>query len=290
MTGQGAALAHRDGIRVSVEVRTVNSRYYKLSLRTTEGYATLEPRIEEVLRGVIRRGTVQADVRIEREAAADQFRINASVLAAYLAQIQSLAENLRVKQEIRLDSLLALPGVAEEHLLDGGDSEECWPVVEQALKESLSRLTQMRSEEGRAMAVDLRANCDTILSELDHIEQLAPTVVEGYRQRLTDRLNRLLGEYNVVVQPSDVIREVGVFAERSDISEEIVRLRSHLEQFISIMDLPAAEGRKLEFVTQEMFREANTIGSKSNDAEISRRVIEIKTAVERIREMIQNVE
>lgn len=290
MTGQGAALVHRDGIRVSVEVRTVNSRYYKLSLRTTEGYATLEPRIEEVLRGAIRRGTVQADVRIEREAAVDQFRINTAVLAAYLGQIQSLAENLRFAQEVRLDSLLNLPGVAEQHLLDRGDTDDCWPAIEAALKESLERLSQMRSEEGRAMAHDLRENCGTILSELDHIERLAPNVVDGYRQRLTDRLNRLLGEYNVVVQPSDVIREVGMFAERSDISEEVVRLRSHLEQFVSIMELPAAEGRKLEFVTQEMFREANTIGSKSNDAEISRRVIDIKTAIERIREMIQNVE
>ena len=140
------------------------------------------------------------------------------------------------------------------------------------------------------MAADLDRNRQEIATELAQIESRAPLVVDGYRRRLTERINKLLGEFEISVQPADLIREVGLFAERSDISEEAVRLRSHLDQFAEIMQLDESSGRKLEFVTQEMFRETNTIGSKANDAEIGRHVIDIKAAIERIREMIQNVE
>ena len=148
----------------------------------------------------------------------------------------------------------------------------------------------MRADEGRAMADDLRTNCQAVAGELAAIEVRAPLVVESYRDRISERLKKLLAEFDVSVEASDVIREVGLFAERSDISEEIVRLRSHLDQFDSIMQIAESSGRKLEFLTQEMFRETNTIGSKANDAEIARHVIEIKAAIERMREMIQNIE
>ena len=140
------------------------------------------------------------------------------------------------------------------------------------------------------MAVDLEQNRTAILAQLDRIERRAPAVVEAYRDRLTDRIGKLLAEFDISSQPSDLIREVGLFAERSDISEEIVRLRSHLQQFGKIMQLAESSGRKLDFVTQEMFRETNTIGSKANDAEITQHVVEIKASIERIREMVQNVE
>ncbi len=126
--------------------------------------------------------------------------------------------------------------------------------------------------------------------ELDAIELRAPLVADSYRGRLTERLTKTLADYQVTLQPADLIREISIYAERSDISEEIVRLRSHLEQFAATLELPESSGRKLEFLTQEMFRETNTIGSKANDVQISRHVIEIKAAIERIREMIQNVE
>jgi uncharacterized protein (TIGR00255 family) len=148
----------------------------------------------------------------------------------------------------------------------------------------------MRREEGSTMADDLRANQRLIARQLESIEKRGPLVVESYRQRMRERLSQLLAEFDVTVSDSDVVREVGIFAERSDISEEIVRLRSHLDQFESYLQTEESSGRKLEFLTQEMFREANTIGSKANDAEIARHVIEIKTAIERVREMIQNVE
>ena len=169
------------------------------------------------------------------------------------------------------------------------DTDNDWPVIEAALQQALEALASMRAGEGEAMAADMGENCRLIAAELDSITERAPLVVESYRARLTERLNKLLGEYDIQTQPADVIREVGMFGERSDISEEIVRLRSHLEQFDAVMKLEESSGRKLEFLTQEMFRETITIGSKANDAEIARHVIEIKAAIERIREMIQNV-
>jgi len=140
------------------------------------------------------------------------------------------------------------------------------------------------------MEDDLRVNCRTISDELQRIEQRCPQVIQAYQDRLGERLNRLLAELDVSVTPADLVREVGIFAEKSDISEEIVRLRSHLDQFTAIMDQEGSYGRKLDFLTQEIFREVNTIGSKANDAQIARHVVDIKAAIERIREMIQNVE
>ena len=148
----------------------------------------------------------------------------------------------------------------------------------------------MRIDEGRAMAADLAANCRTIAVHLERIAQRAPLVGDGYRGRLEERLKKVLADFQVVLDPRELVKEVSIFAERGDISEEITRLRSHLDQFDAIMGLAESAGRKLEFLTQEMFRETNTIGSKANDVEITADVIEIKTAIERIREMIQNVE
>ena len=189
-----------------------------------------------------------------------------------------------------LEALLPLPGVVDDASGAAVDATADWPVIQRTVQAALENLGRMRSEEGRAMAADLAANCRAAAASLDQIERRAPLVVEDYRNRLFDRLKRTLAELDVVLDPADVIKEVSLFADRSDISEEIVRLRSHLEQFQATMELPESSGRKLDFLTQEMFREANTIGSKANDVEIARRVIEIKTAIERIREMIQNIE
>ena len=140
------------------------------------------------------------------------------------------------------------------------------------------------------MEADLRANCAAAVASLDEVQKRAPLVRDAYRARLEERLKRTIAEMEIVLDPADILKEVGLFAERSDISEEVVRLRSHFRQFEGMMASPESSGRKLEFLTQEMFREVNTIGSKANDVEIARHVIEIKAAVERLREMIQNVE
>jgi uncharacterized protein (TIGR00255 family) len=293
MTGFGEAHCREDGLSVAVEIRAINNRYLKLSVRTTDGYASLEPLVENEVRNAIHRGTVQVNLRIEHKKSTDDYRINAEVLERYRTQLQSLMSQwdpLAKSNGPSLESLLPLPGVVDENGSQIVDAEADWPVVQRTLQAALENLGRMRSEEGRAMGLDLTANCRSVAASLEHIERRAPLVVEDYRNRLLDRLKRTLAQLDVNLQASDIIKEVGLFADRSDISEEIVRLRSHIDQFQSIMQLAESTGRKLDFLTQEMFREANTIGSKANDVEIAQHVIEIKTAIERIREMIQNVE
>jgi uncharacterized protein (TIGR00255 family) len=290
MTGHGEAHRHERNVVVAVELRTINNRYFKLNVRSSENYAALEPQIEDVVRQRVRRGTVQVTLRVDRDPTPDDYVLNEVVLASYRQQLERMHERLHIAEIVRLETLLSLPGVINEKYSHDDAIESEWPIVKETLLEALTKLDQMRQEEGRAMTADLTANCEVLSASLANVEQRAPTVVENYRSRITERLNKLLSELGVSVQPSDIIREVGLFADRSDISEETVRLRSHLEQFASFMDEQESNGRKLDFLIQEMFRETNTIGSKSNDAEISRHVVEMKTAIERMREMIQNVE
>jgi uncharacterized protein (TIGR00255 family) len=290
MTGHGEAQIQGDGVFAVAEVRTVNNRFLKVSVRASDGYGSLEPRIEAVVRRSIRRGSVMVNIRMDREPSPDDYRLNEMVLTSYRRQLEAVCEKETLSDTVSLDALLVLPGVVTESGAQHVNTDADWPLIEQTLIDAMQNLSQMRSEEGLAMARDLQANCQLIGSELDQIGERAPLVVSSYQKRLTERLNKLLNEYDVSVQPADIVREVGIFADRGDISEEIVRLRSHLEQFETIARAQESAGRKLEFVIQEMLRETNTIGSKANDAEIARHVVEIKTCIERMREMIQNVE
>jgi uncharacterized protein (TIGR00255 family) len=286
MTGYGEAHRSADGVAVSVEVRSINSRYFKLTLKSSEGYGALEAEIEQVIRQQIRRGTMQVTLQVQRAAGADAYRLDAGVLASYQRQLEAINK----QEKVPLASLLGLPGVVAENALMASTALEDWPLVRDTLLEALEHMAAMRADEGRAMAADLRSNCAAITTELGGIDARAPLVAESYRARLEERLKKTLAEYEVSLQPGDLVKEISIYAERSDISEEIVRLKSHLDQFEGFMRVEESAGRKLEFLTQEMFREANTIGSKANDVQISRHVIEIKAAIERIKEMIQNVE
>lgn len=290
MTGFGEAHSQKGGLDVSVEVRTSNSRYLKVSVRTSEGYAALEPLVEAVVRKRVRRATAQVNLRVEHARSPDDYRINVPVLEGYRRQLEALRRQWNLSEPVPLSSLLLLSGVVNEDGQGGVDVDACWPVVRETVEAALGSLEQMRAEEGRAMAADLEANCRLISASLDQIERRAPVVIEAYRARLEERLRRTLAELSLTLDEADVIKEVSLFADRCDISEEIVRLRSHVEQFHAVMGLPESSGRKLEFLTQEMIREGNTIGSKASDVEITRQVIEIKTAVERMREMVQNIE
>lgn len=290
MTGHGEAHRNVDGLSVTVEVRSVNNRFFKLNFRASEGYAALESQVEALVRQQVRRGTVQINLRVDRQASPDDYRLNQAVIVGYLKQLTALSALGIAVDGVRADSLLQLPGVVCEPVADWTMVESHWPIISAAVSEAVQQFAAMRSEEGQTMAVDMRVNCALILKELQAIEARAPLVVDAFRTRITDKLNKLLADLGTRIEPHDVVREIGVFTERSDISEEIVRLKSHLEQFETAMQVEEAGGRKLDFLTQEMFRETNTIGSKANDAEIAHHVIEIKTAIERVREMIQNIE
>ena len=292
MTGYGEAHFHSDEINVSLELRALNNRYLKVSLRANEPYHLLEPEFEKVIRRHVRRGTVQVHLRCQRQLSPQDFQVNAAALRSYVEQLRALAGELRLagREDVLLAQALALPGVVAEPGSATLNLEQDWPILERVLEEALGRLQAMRRDEGEAMARELLQLRDAIGGELDAIRARSPQVVMGYRDRLLERVRGLLAELDVHIDRNDLIKEVSVFAERSDIAEEVVRLASHLSQFRDIVGEPESAGRKLEFLTQEMFREANTIGSKASDVDISRHVVEIKGALEKVRELVQNVE
>ena len=189
-----------------------------------------------------------------------------------------------------MSSLLTLPGAITEHAREELDADADWPFLKGLLEQALVKLHEFRQREGRSMGDDLRLNSGVIATNLSEIATGAPEVVRAYRDKLLDRIRELVKGTNVVISEPDLIREVSLFADRCDINEEITRLRCHLEQFEVFLNDKVSQGRKLDFLTQEMFREVNTIGSKANNVSLARCVVEMKSSVDRIREVLQNVE
>ncbi|RUL88232.1 YicC/YloC family endoribonuclease [Tautonia sociabilis] len=292
MTGFGEARRQDEARTVIVEVRSVNGRHLKLSTRIGEPFSSLEPEVERLVRHRLKRGTVQLSIRVEALRRPEDYRLNLAALEGYRAQLIAFLGDAPEPPDF-LSALLSLPGVVETSRPCPDDPRAEWPALEPVIVEALDLLERSRREEGRAMEEELRSLASEIASHLERIASRGPEVVSSYRDRLADRVSSLVAERGIAVEPEHLIREVAIFAERSDIAEEITRLRAHLQQFdavISSATAADAPGRKLEFVVQEMGRETNTIGSKANDVEISRAVVEIKGALEKIRELIQNIE
>ncbi len=290
MTGFGEARLQDDRGSVTVEVRTVNNRHLKMSAKISDPYASLEPDLERLVRETIRRGTVQIILRVERPRRTEDYKLNTVALASYRDQLRALLDFDAAHASIDLGPLLILPGVIEERKPALDDPHDNWPALSAVVSQALAKLQAARAEEGRAMAAELLVLGKGVAAELDQVARRVPEVVALYQKRLTERVQGLVQNQGVTIEPRDLIREVAILAERADISEEITRLRAHLAQYIDVIHEPESSGRKLEFVVQEMGRETNTIGSKANDVEISRSVVEIKGLLEKIRELIQNVE
>ena len=290
MTGYGSAQFLGEERSVAIELRTLNNRYLKISLRAIEPYNLLEPEIERVVRQHIRRGTVQILLAVRRPRKIEDYRLNAVALRSYWEQLRRVQEELGQAATVELSALLLLPGVLEEPDPLGQAPGQDWPWVEPVLREALHKLQAMRLEEGRAMEVELRRLADDIAGHVQAIRLRAPQVVLEYRDKLRERVANLLHEFDIELDQSDLIKELSIFAERSDVTEELVRLESHLSQFCQVLGEEDCPGRKLEFLIQEMFREANTLGSKANDVEIARHGIEIRGTIEKMREIVQNVE
>lgn len=292
MTGYGEAHHQSDALVLAIEVRALNNRYLKISLRAAEPYHLLEPEFEKVIRRTVRRGTLQVHFRCSREPAPGDYRINKSTLRDYVEQINGVIRDMKLgsQGDALLSQVLALPGVVAEPNSAIERLHEDWPAIEGVLRQALDRLQQMRRDEGQAMATELLKYRDAIRTDLKIIRERIPLVATAYRDRLFERVQAFLSEHDLKLDRNELIKEVSIFSERSDIAEEVTRLNSHLDQFQEIMNEPESPGRKLDFLTQEMFREVNTIGSKANDVEISRRVVEIKGTLEKIRELVQNIE
>ena len=298
MTGFGSAVCKEGDASVSVELKAVNNRYFKLSLKLSDGYGALEQRIEPLIRSIIERGTINVHVRVcgTREDAG--YRINTALLETYVKQLSEVQNKLGLtgnfaQETLRMEQLATLPGVViTEHENNEAEYEKIWSLLEKTLREALDALQTMRKTEGESMAKDLTANVESLRQLIGSIAELAPRTAPAYRQKLKERIEKAMEEQGLSLSlgDADFVRELAVYADRCDVSEELVRFQSHLEQFTLAMQSKESCGRKLDFLTQELFREVNTIGSKANDADITKHVVEIKTVIERIREMVQNVE
>jgi len=291
MTGYGAAERTTDEVRIAIEIRTVNNRSLKVSQRTPEGLGAAEVVMDRLVRERLTRGTVHVLLTVDPVGAAARAPINREVLAAYWKDLARLREELGGGDgPPALEALLGLPGVVgdEAVVLTGIKNLEL--LVKEATSEALDRLDAMRETEGQATAKDLEANLEEMGRRVAAVRRRAGAVIQEYRDRLQERAQALLEGVEIAADDATLAREVAFFAERSDINEELARLQSHLEQMRDLLGASEPVGRRLEFLAQEMSREANTIGAKSNDVEIAREVLPIKVAVDRLREQAQNIE
>lgn len=292
MTGFGEASAHEGGVHYFLEVRSLNGKYFKATIRMPEDLQGLEPGIESELRRRLTRGSITVIGKSSDASAAAAYVINHGALENYITQLGRTKQVADGSCKVDMGALLNLPGV----LQPPSDEEERFAraqtVFMRLLEKSCDDLITMREREGKLLVADLLHHHQLIGRNLSTVAERAPGVVEEYQKRLLARIESLVQEARVKVEPETLIREVAVYAEKSDISEEIARLTGHLEQFQSLLaDCDGRPiGRTLDFLTQEMLREANTMASKSGDAVISRNIVEIKGAIDRIKEQIQNVE
>lgn len=291
MTGFGAASADVEGAHYVVEIRSLNNKYFKALLRLPEEIQGLEPEIESALARKLTRGSVVLTAKVTDRSANAAAQINVNALQRYLDQVLQTPGLEHVSARVELGSLLDLPGVV---MPENGEEmlERARPVLLDLVEQVADKVLAMRRREGESLHAELHRHREQIAERLEEISGRVPEVVELYQQRLRQRMEVLLAETDKAVRDEDLLREVAVFAEKSDIAEEVSRLQGHLEQFGEIIDNEQSEpaGRTLDFLSQEMLREANTIASKCLDAEISRRIVEIKGAIDRIKEQAQNVE
>ncbi|EMI51752.1 hypothetical protein RSSM_06800 [Rhodopirellula sallentina SM41] len=291
-----------------VELRSVNNRGLKLVLRTNEALGAFEGVITETLRGQIERGTVTVHATLKMPAGEGLSRVNQDAVAKYAGDLARAADGIGVPTQIDLSVLLTLPGVlSTEAVADESDAvlKRRRQFVVEGVSAAVERFNHMRHHEAVSMAKVLQEDLAAIRYRATKIQELAPGVIDRYRDRLLEKIQKLLAEHHLPVEPVDIIREVQLFADRSDISEELTRLASHLELFTGVLEgthtadakggasseiANEAVGRKLDFIIQEMFRETNTIGSKAGNAKIAEHIVEIKCAIERMRELVQNLE
>jgi len=289
MTGFGDATGERNGTHYSVEIRSLNNRFFKPVIKLPENVSGLEPELETTLRERLGRGSITYILKMRMDSAEAAYHINAEALRAYLRQLQAVRE-LDNQVQIDLASLMQLPGVCQEPRDETDEIAKHGDTIRRLTDQAILKLIAMRQREGENLFADLLKHVTVIRENLGEIQKRAPFVIDDYHRRLTQRVNELLSKAEFQVSQQDLLREVAVFAERADISEEIQRLTSHLDAFEQSCRTGEHAGRKLDFITQEMLREANTIASKANDADIASRIVDIKGSIDRLKEQVQNVE
>lgn len=290
MTGYGRGECAQDGFKITVELSSVNRKQAEVSVTLPRELDMLEAPLREVIHRHVARGRV--NVRVSLHAAEGKIsvrkHINAALARDYAAEFARLAKQLKLSSEVSLDQVLRAPGVfqTDEQL---AESEDIWPAVEKSLNQALSALVKMREREGAHLAKDLALRIGVMQKAVAQVQKQAPTTAENYRRNLLERI-KSAGIENLAPDDERLLKEIVLFADRSDITEELTRLQSHFQQFSDCTKSKEPVGRTLDFLAQEMNREINTIGSKANDAVISREVVTLKAELERFREQAQNVE
>ncbi len=290
MTGYGDAEAQLNGVTYTVEIKTVNNRYLKVNIKLPEAVSFLEEDIEKLLRRNLSRGTVNYVLRLKNAPANVLFDIDETALRTITEKLSRIASSANIKCSIDIGGLLNLPGILEPASPDEEIAEQIRKKVLDISQEAIEKLKQMRAAEGTALEADLKKHCDAIKQDIERICALSEVVLTRYAEKLKKRVNELLADARLKLDEETLAREVAVFAERSDISEEIARLDSHLQQLLDGCQANDQAGRRLDFISQEMLREANTIASKASDTEITNCVVDIKCRIDRIKEQVQNVE
>lgn len=288
MTGFGRAKAQIDGLDITVEIKSVNHRYFEFSCRLPRAYSFLEEKIKSRLSGSITRGKVEVSVLIDDNTEnATVVEIDREYTSAYLAALKKLSKEYGIKNDIKVSSLVGNNDIFKIKRQTIED-EVITKAVFTVLEEALNNFITMRTQEGERLLKDVTDRAKYILEKVSFIEERSPETVKSYRERIEQKIKELLGDSSIDEQR--ILTEVAIFADKVAVAEETVRLRSHIKQFETLMSTDDAIGRKLDFIVQEMNREANTIGSKAQDIEIAHTVVDIKSEIEKIREQIQNME
>ena len=288
MTGYGRGEALKENISVVVELRSVNHRYFEFSSRVPRGYAFLEDKLKTFCQQRITRGKVDLFLTLDVSASDNvAVEINHSLASGYVNAIKELSETYEINDGLSAINLSRFPDLFTVKS-QAIDEDIVWSVVEEATSVALDGFTAMRAKEGKKLYDDVKSRVETILEKVAFVEERSPETVRAYREKLETRIREMLAD--ATVDEGRLLTETAIFADKVAVAEETVRLRSHIKQLMELLESDIAVGRKLDFIVQEMNREANTIGSKAQDIEIAHTVVDIKAEIEKIREQIQNIE
>lgn len=288
MTGYGKSQKIINGRDILVEIRSVNHRYFEYNSRIPRAYSYIDEKLKALLKSKIERGKVDISVTVNNiENKETEIIVNKAVAEGYVNALRSVAEDLNLSDDLTLSKLIKLPDIFNvRKTLD--NEEEIWNNISEVASEALDRFIFMRETEGEKLKNDVLEKASSILEMVDEVEKISPQTVEKYRERLYRKLCELFESNDVDEQR--IITEAAIFSEKIAVDEETVRLRSHISQLCGIVNSDESVGRKIDFIVQEINREINTIGSKAQNLDITKLVVEMKATLEKIREQIQNVE
>lgn len=288
MTGFGKAQARSKHGTVTIEMRSLNHKFFELSARIPNGLAEYEDKLKNIIHKKVKRGKIYLNMELSGNKNGEaNVIINRVIAKRYRSELIKLKKTLKIQGDINLDQLINLPGVIMSEV-PMANSGRYLPCVKEALSKALEKLVSDRRKEGRALCDDLIKRVESIKAAVDHINKRSTISIVKYKNRLTKRIRELTGTKNI--DRGRLAQEVALFAKNSDVSEELVRLKSHLDSFQDSLKTHNEVGKKLDFIAQELHREANTIASKSSDFKISKSVIQMKSDIEKIREQVKNIE